>query len=170
MLTCENLDGFVEQLCDLTRMMNGADRIREAGELLKLVESVPQRFIMQWRAAETADLHYLLGRSLRSIAAAEGVSFQAVSQWLQNHGPHFYLVIHPGPPGDELAYTAQRIAVEGDKQTQTKIKRYQAAGRRVVPATLNAIDLDRPDELAEGVDLAQLWQRTGAWEELQKPA
>lgn len=154
MLTCEELDEFVEKLCDLTRMMDGMDRVREATELLGQIESVPQKFLMQWRAATVADLHYLQGESLRDIARRlGGPSFQSVSYWLRDHGPTQFLVL---TRDDDGVVRPSLIDIDGEL-TKPKIKQLRSAGRRVVPSVLNALDPQQPDQLRKGTDLEKLW-------------
>lgn len=153
MLSCEELASFTDQLCDLTRAMDGVDRVREATELLDLIEQYPQKFIMQWRAAAVADLHYLQGMSLREIGAAAGRAFQGASQWLQRYGPTHYLCLIE----EEGNVRAMAFAVDGE-QTKVKVRQYRAAGRIVVPAVENAYD-PSTGGARPGVDLRELWER-----------
>lgn len=159
MITCQALDGFVEQLCDITRQMPGIDRAKEATALLELIETVPQRFLMQWRAAAVADMHYLEGSSLRSIAEELGLSFQAVSLWLRDHGPTHYITVslEPDGPGsrDERA-VLRLIPVDGER-TKAAVRQQRDAGRKVVPAVLNLVDPQTPDGIAAGIDAEALW-------------
>ncbi len=151
MLRCEDLDSFTDRLCDLTREMSGMDRVREATELLDLVEEYPQRFIMQWRAAAAADLRYLDGKSLREIAEAAGRSKQGADQWLQHYGPTHYLTLI----NEDGEIRAVAFAIDG-QQTKVKVRQYRAAGRIVVPAVKNAYDPET-EGVRPGVDLQQLW-------------
>lgn len=153
MLSCRELDNFVEQLCDLTREMDAVERAREAGALLDLVEEVPQRFIMQWRAAAVADLHYLDGVTIRNIAKQLGKSFQGVSAWLRDHGPTHYVSL----VREDGQVRAVVFAVDGE-QTKTKVRQYRAAGRVIVPAAENAYD-PATGLVADTIDLDELWQR-----------
>jgi hypothetical protein len=153
MLTCHELDDFTDRLCDLTREMSDLDRVREATDLLDEVEQIPLRFLMQWRAAAVADLHYLHGLSLRKISAQVGRSFQGASQWLQRYGPTHYLSLL------EEAGTVRAIAFEVEgRQTRTKIRQYRAAGRIVVPAVENAYD-PAAGGARDGINLQKLWKR-----------
>lgn len=140
MITCQELDSLVTELCDLTREMSGLERIREATQLQQRAEDVPRQFLMQWRAAAVADLHYLEGMSLRGIAAQLGNSFQGVSQWLSSYGPTHYLLVRKiGSAAAELKV----VQIEG-QQTRDKLRAYTAAGFRVAPTTLNLLDGDTP--------------------------
>jgi selenocysteine lyase/cysteine desulfurase len=152
MLSCEDLSDFTDRLCDLTRQMNGAERVREATELLVQIEEYPQRFIMQWRAAAAADLRYLEGRSLRQIAEAAGRSKQGADQWLQHYGPTHYLSLIK----EDDQVRAVAFEVEG-RHTKVKVRQYRAAGRIVVPAVENAYDPATGGARA-GIDLQQLWE------------
>lgn len=152
MLSCEDIGGFADRLCDLTVDMDDLQRIQEATTLLDEVESIAQRFLMQWRAASLADLHYLRGKSLREIAAAAGRSFQGASQWLARYGPTHYIVLAKNNGVIEV----QVIQVEG-QHTKTKVKQYRAAGRIVVPAVKNVYD-PNTGTVRAGTDLGELWQ------------
>lgn len=159
MITCQSLDGFTDKLCDITREMPGMQRAKEATDLLTLIETVPQRFLMQWRAAAVADLHYLEGKSLRSIADELGLSFQAVSFWLRDHGPTHYLTVLMERQGDTEYAVLRLITVDGEN-TKTKVKKYRAAGRKIVPAVLNLVDPDAPGGVVVGgVDADALWEQ-----------
>lgn len=160
MLTCHDLDGLVEQLCDLTREMEGLQRAREATELLDLMERVPQRFLMEWRAAAVADLHYLDGIPLRKIAEHLDRSYQAVSQWLQNHGPTHYVCLIKE---DDRPVRATLFEVEGE-QTKVKIRQFWRAGRRIVPATMNLARPEESEGVPPGTQLGQLWKQLGPLE------
>jgi hypothetical protein len=156
MITCKEVDGVAEALCDLTRQMPGIDRIREATALLERAEYT-RLFIMQWRAAAVADLHYLEGMSLRGIAPLVGNAFQGVSQWLQVYGPTNYLLVRKeGRRPAELKV----IDVAGE-ETKKKIKTYRDAGFRVAPTTLNLLD---GATIRAGVDPEALWQTLGETE------
>lgn len=157
MLTCEDLDRFIDQLCDLTRTMDGMQRVQEATDLLAKAEVIPKQFIMQWRAAAAADLHYLEGHSLRSIAAAADRTFQGTSQWLQLYGPtHYVSLIQQG--GDPVR--AVLFTVDGE-HTKKKIRQFRTAGRRIVPAVENVADPDSPTGVRDGTDLDALWEKLG---------
>lgn len=160
MITCQSLDGFTDRLCDITREMSGMERAKEATELLHLIETVPQRFLMQWRAAAVADLHYLEGKSLRSIADELGLSFQAVSFWLRDHGPTHYLTVLMEPEGD-MEYPVLRLITVDGEQTKVKVRQYRAAGRKIVPAVMNLYDAEAPGGIAEGIDAEALWNELG---------
>lgn len=163
MITCEQLDGVTEQLCDLTREMPDLDRIREATELLEMVERLPRKFVMQWRAAAAADLHYLRGVSMRDIARQLGNAFQGVSQWLQTHGPTHYLLVRkdPGRPAE-----LKLLTVDGE-HTKVKLRQHRDAGYLVAPATLNLVDGSRVDP---NLDPERLWiQLSPAEPEPQQP-
>jgi hypothetical protein len=153
MISCEDLGHFTDLLCDVTRRMDNLERVRETTDLLAQLEEYPQRFLMQWRAAAVADLHYLQGRSLRDIAAEAGRSFQGTSQWLQRHGPTHYLTLIAD--GDDIR--AEPFTIDG-QHTKKKIKQYRAAGRIVVPAVENAYD-PGTGGAREGIDLRELWDR-----------
>lgn len=153
MLRCEDLDSFTDRLCDLTREMSGLERVREATDLLELIEQVPQRFVMQWRAAAVADLHYLEGMSLREIAASAGRAFQGTSQWLQRYGPSHYLTL--AQDGGQIQTGA--FAIDGE-QTKVQVRKARAAGRIVVPAVKNVYD-HSTGGAREGVDLQELWDQ-----------
>jgi hypothetical protein len=153
MLSCRDLDGFVDKLCDLTRDMPNLARAREAAELLDLIEQVPQRFLMQWRAAAVADEHYLNGESIREIAKEVGKSFQGVSAWLRDHGPTHYLSL----VNEAGAVRAVPFPVDGEN-TKVTIRQFRSAGRVIVPAVENAIDPDTGD-VYDWVVLKTLWQR-----------
>lgn len=153
MLSCRDLDGFVDALCDLTREMDGIDRAREAAVLLKKVEEVPQRFLMQWRAAAVADLHYLQGMSLRSIAEQLDCAFQGVSAWLRDYGPTHYVSLI-----DESSSVRPVLFEVDGEQTKVKVRQFRAAGQVIVPAVENLIDPDT-GEMRAGVQLRQLWDR-----------
>jgi len=163
MITCQSLDGFTDKLCDITREMTGMERAKEATALLHLIETVPQRFLMQWRAAAVADLHYLEGKSLRSIADELGLSFQAVSFWLRDHGPTHYLTValEPQDPDGPDDYPVLRLITVDGENTKTKVRQYRAAGRKIVPAVMNLYDPDTPDGIAVGVDAEALWNELG---------
>lgn len=152
MLSCRDLDGFVDALCDVTRDMNGIDRAREAAVLLERIEQVPQRFLMQWRAAAVADLHYLDGLSIRKIAERVGKAFQGVAAWLRDYGPTQYVSLI----NEDGQVRAVLFAVDGE-QTKVKVRQFRAAGRIVVPATENLIDGN--GEVRGDADLDELWNR-----------
>lgn len=152
MITCEDLDGVVEKLCDLTREMPDLDRVREATQLLDMVDRLPRTFLMQWRAAAAADLHWLQGRTMREIGSQVGRAFQGVSQWLTLHGPTHYLLVRK--IGNKPA-KLKVIIVDGE-HTKAKIRQYRDAGFRVAPTTFNLLD---GDTVRDGVDPEQLWQR-----------
>lgn len=158
MLTCRELDAFIDRLCDLTVTMPGMDRIREAGELMELIERIPQRFIMEWRAATAADLHYLDGESLREIARQDGRAHQGVVQWLHDHGPSHYISLIQE---DDGSIRAVPFAVTESRETRTKIRQFRAAGRRIVPAVQNILDPTAPDKVRNGTDLQTLWAKLG---------
>jgi hypothetical protein len=158
MLTCKDLDGFVDQVCDLTRAMPPMARAAEATQLLDRLERVPGRFLMQWRAAAVADAHYLNGISLRTIATALDRSFQGVAGWVRDYGPsHYACLIKEGDGPVQVAL----FTVEGHQPTKTKIRQFRKAGRRIVPASLNIVDPDSPTGLVDGVDLDALWEELG---------
>jgi hypothetical protein len=162
MITCQSLDGFTDKLCDITREMTGMERAKEATALLHLIETVPQRFLMQWRAAAVADLHYLEGKSLRSIADELGLSFQAVSFWLRDHGPTHYLTISlEAEAGGDVEYPVLRLITVDGENTKVKVRQYRAAGRKIVPAVMNLVDQDAPGGIAAGIDAEALWNELG---------
>lgn len=156
MLSCQDLDGFIDKLCDLTRDMPNLARAREAAELLDLIERVPQRFLMQWRAAAVADEHYLNGESIREIAKEVGKSFQGVAAWLRDYGPTHYLSLI----NEDGAVRAVPFTVDGEN-TKVKIRQFWLAGRVIVPAVENAIDPDT-GKVRAGTDLQDLWERYAA--------
>jgi hypothetical protein len=153
MLSCEDLADFTDRLCDLTRQMDSMDRIREATELLSQVEEYPHRFVMEWRAAAVADLHYLEGWSLREIGVTIGRSCQGASQWLQHYGPTHYLFLIK--EGDQIR--AEAFPITG-RQTKVIVQKLHAVGQLVVPAVENAYD-PATGEVRAGVDLRELWER-----------
>lgn len=140
MITCRELDQLFDQLCDLTREMPGIDRLREAGELFDAAPAMVRRFLLQWRAAAAADLYYLEGLSTRSMSEQVGTSFQAITQWLQNHGPTHYLMVRK--INDQPA-TLKTVAVQG-RPTKRKLRQYREAGFRIAPATMNLLDGAEP--------------------------
>jgi len=154
MLSCEDVWTWLDQLCDLTRRMDAVDRIREANDLLDEVEPGPRQFLMQWRAAAAADLHYLEGVRLRQIATLVERSVQGVSQWLQTYGPTHYLTLADDGAGDIRTDT---IVVQGE-DARAKIQKARAAGWIVVPAVENAYEPTTGAARA-GVDLHELWSR-----------
>jgi hypothetical protein len=165
MLTVEDLSEFFDQLFDLTRVMPGETCIREAGALLKQIETGPQRFLMQWRAAAVADQYYLRGAKLRHLAERQDVTFQAMSFWLQNHGPAHYLVIWRGdPPGR----TFGSKLVIASTLNRVRVAQLRGAGYRIAPATFNVVDASRPGGLAEGAELSTIWTCIEGWEKEQQ--
>jgi len=167
MLTVFDLDGFVDQLGDLTRAADPMDIVVEATTLLN--DNRAQRFLMEHRAAAAADAHYLHGVSLRKIAVAAGLTTQTVRNWLDEYGPKHYLTIgmeqSPGGEFDSSArLTLRLVKVEGDDQLmKRKLREQRAGGRRIVPASLNLIDYDQDDCIAASkrwpVPVEQLWEQ-----------
>lgn len=145
MLTVYDLDGFVEQLGDLTRAADPMDIVVEATGLLN--DNQAQRFLMQRRAAAALDAHYLAGISLRKIADAAGLTAQTVRNWLDEYGPKHYLTIaREEQDRGEPRFVLRLISVETDDQLmKRKLREQRAAGRRIVPASLNLVDPDGPD-------------------------
>jgi hypothetical protein len=156
MLSCEDLDGFLDQLCDVTRDMDNVERIIEASELLEKIDRVPRLFVMQWRAAAAADEHYLNGATLRDIAAWSGRAFQGVSQWLKEYGPTHYLSLIE----DAHGVRPKVFAVEG-AATKSLVRRHRRAGRRIVPAVMNLYDPQAPGGMRTGTNLDSLWEQLG---------
>jgi hypothetical protein len=152
MLTCQELDAFTEQLCDLTRAMNPMERAKEATALLDLAD-LPRKFLLQIRAAAVADAHYLDGVPLRQIEPELRRSFQSLSIGLRDHGPTHYASLIKEADG---TIRVALITVEGE-QTKWKIKQSRAAGRRIVPAAMNLTDPKSPTGLRDGADPAQIW-------------
>lgn len=152
MITCEELDGLFERLCDLTRQIPDTVRIREATALLTEAESTPRRFVMQWRAAACADLFYLRNWSMRDIGTELGIAFQGVSQWLASHGPASYLAVYREGSGDPQLKVLT-VNHEDARGTRATIRHYQNAGYRIAPATWNlwpqpmSLDQDRITQL-----------------------
>lgn len=180
MLTTHDLVGFVDQLGDLTRPADPMDIVVEANALA--VDNRAWRFLMQHRAAATADAHYLHGVRLAQIARAAGVSAQAARNWLDGHGPSHYLSIAEVPPGpDPAAHTDYGVALreaggrrftlrlirfeDSDSLMKRKLREQRAGGRRIVPASLNLVDLEQPDGIAAPerwpVPVDQLWDELG---------
>jgi len=153
MLTTDDIYNFMDRLYELTREMPPLQRVREACDLLEEIERVPQRFVMQWRAAAVADLHYLDGVSLREIGRQADRAFQGTSQWLQRYGPTHYLSLIKD--GDQVR--AEPFAVDGTR-TRAKIRQYRAAGRIVVPAVENLYD-PATGGIASGTNLRALWRQ-----------
>lgn len=158
MITCEDLDGVVEKLCDLTREMSDLERVREATELLDLVDRLPRTFLMQWRAAAAADLRFLHGWTIRDIGPQAGRAFQGVSQWMATHGPSHYLMVRK-PAGKPAELKV--IKVEGE-QTKAKIRHFREAGYRIAPTTFNLLD---GENIRPGTDPEHLWRRLTPAEE-----
>jgi hypothetical protein len=169
MLSVYDLDGFVDQLGDLTRNADPMDIVVEATGLLN--DNQAQRFLMQHRAAAAADAHYLRGVSLRKIALAAGLTTQTVRNWLDEYGPKHYVTIgmeqSPGGEFDSSArLTLRLLRVEGDDQLmKRKIRESRAAGRRIVPARMDLVDYDQDDGIAASdrwpVPVEQLWEQLG---------
>jgi hypothetical protein len=175
MLSVYDLDGFVDQLGDLTRNADPMDIVVEATGLLN--DNQAQRFLMQHRAAAAADAHYLHGVSLRKIAqacpskeAGRSLTTQTIRNWLDEYGPGYYLTIareepRPEDPG-QWRFVVRLLTVEGDDQLmKRKIREARAAGRRIVPARLDLVDLDQPDSIAASsrwpAPVEQLWEQLG---------
>lgn len=151
MITCQELDALVEQVCDLTRQMPATDRIREATGLLELAESLPRRMVMQWRAAAAADMHYLNDLTMREIAEQVGSgSFQAIAQWIATHGPSHYLALsRTGDAGIDTKIIA--MDSEDTRVNRGKLRHYRSGGYRIVPACWNVLDGAelRPDTIPQ---------------------
>lgn len=167
MLTVYDLDGFVDQLGDLTRNADPMEIVVEATGLLN--DNQAQRFIMQRRAAAAADAHYLHGISLRKIAMAAGLTTQTVRNWLDDYGPkHFLTITREAPkPGDaEWRFVLRLLAMDGDDQVmKRKLREQKKAGRRIVPASLDLVDPAGPDGRAPfsrwPVPVELLWEQLG---------
>jgi hypothetical protein len=150
-ISCEELGTFVDELCDLTREMPDMNRLHEAKGLAEKAKLAHQ-FIMQWRAAAVADLHYLEGRPVREISREIGNAYQGVSQWLVSYGPTHYLMVRK--VADRPA-ELKLMAVDGES-TKRKARDYRQAGYRIAPSTLNLLE---GDQLRVGIDPEQLWNR-----------
>lgn len=162
MNTCQELDGLLERLCDLTRQMPSIDRIREATDLLVDAEKMPRNFVMEYRAAAAADLHYLDGMPIRQIANQVGMRvFQAISQWLRAHGPSHYLMLRKtGNRPVELKLLEVAVG-QATTVTQAKVRHYRSGGYRIAPATLNLLD---GADIRPGLDPEKLWADLGPTE------
>lgn len=158
MITCADLDRFLDRLCDITVEQDPMQRAQEATALLKEIETVPQRFLMQWRAASVADAHYLGGKSMSSIAKELGYTPQTAINWLKVHGPENYLTVgyenDAATGGQRLVL---RLARVGGETTRAMLRMLADEGRRIAPATMNLVDPACPGGMAEGIDAQQLW-------------
>lgn len=165
MLTVYDLDGFVEQLGDLTRAADPMDIVVEATGLLN--HNQAQRFLMQRRAAAAADAHYLNGVPMRQIAMACGLTTQTVRNWLDEYGPKHYLTVaREEQARGEWRFVLRLFSVEKDDQAmKRKLREQRAAGRRVVPASFDLVDPEQPDGIADGnrwpMPPDQLWEQLG---------
>lgn len=169
MLTVYDLDGFVDQLSDLTRAADPMELVVEATALLN--NNQAQRFLMQHRAAAAADAHYLNGVPMRQIALACGLTTQTVRNWIAEYGPRQYLTIAreeptAGDPGP-WRYVLRLFAVDSDDQVmKRRVREQRAAGRRIVPASLDLVDPGEADGIAGGnrwpCPVEQLWEQLGS--------
>lgn len=169
MLTVFDLDEFVDKLGDLTRATDPMDIVVEATGLLS--DNQAQRFLMQQRAAAAADAHFLHGVPLRRIARAAGKTSQTVRNWLDEYGPKHYLTMayeglysRTDPSVPRL--TLRLMTVDSDDQLmKRKIREQRAAGRRLVPASLNLVDPEQMDGIAAQVHWPmkpeELWEQLG---------
>lgn len=165
-LTVYDLDGFLDQLADLTREADPMEIVVEATALVS--ENPAQRFLMQRRAAAACDAHYLQGVSLRNIAKAVGMTTQTVRNWLDNHGPQHYLTLGFEPDAQSAAgdsrLTLRLLPVESDDRLmKVRIREQWNAGRVIAPATLGLVDPGQPDGITERrkwpVTAEQLWKQ-----------
>jgi hypothetical protein len=166
MLTVFDLDGFVDQLGDLTRAADPMDIVVEATALV--ADNQAQRFLMQHRAAAALDAHYLHGVALRRIAMAAGLTTQTVRNWITDHGPGHYLSIarEEPRPGEPWRFVLRLIAIDSDDTVmKRKLREARAAGRRIVPAMLNLVDPDShlgyADRTRWPMEPAALWEQLG---------
>jgi hypothetical protein len=125
----------------------GLDAVARWGLYLAEAREAINRF----RGQEIADEIYLRGVTLRELVDrltdnGQSVTHQAVSDWLNRHGPDSYITV--ARDGD--TYTLARIKIETILQTRRDLRTMLDAGRRVAPTRW---------EIADDDDAQQVWER-----------